>query len=549
MNQCNMGFFDLWRRICRSFSLASQQYFSFPNCPKIKLAIIAIALTVTACSGGGGGDGGGVSGAASSNFVVSGTVLAPDGAIALLPRKSLFERFADALIAPVHAAISGFSSVVDGTTVQLVRINDAGVVVSILATTTTSGGRYSFDFTVLGLNASSDLVVQALDSSNIPKMRALVASGIVDIDPVSETAVRIVLEQADTSSLSNFTTQELADIYSALYLFVMAQALPSGADIESTVSAFKSALLADSNISGFISATAEAGQTEQGPGDIGNYFPFEDGISWEYRVAVQIDGQPPINYNNTVQINGTHDTGSGIMATVFHETNPSNSGIAEDDFLIKDDRAITNYGSNDATDFLAPQLIPYQEYLFPLRAGASFVALNKRSLNLGEDWGNDGINEKVNINATVTVSEFEDVTVPAGSYVNCAKIIAVVTFVVTFSDDGSVYRQTSTVTEWYAPGIGAVKRMTIHQVPEAGYSETHTTELISFVRPPVLAYRQLDLPSKDLIYDPLRKVVYALKRDRSVLRYSLEASLENSQFQIMASICMLRLMAQPPFAG
>jgi hypothetical protein len=510
-----MGFFNLWQRICRSFSLASQQYFSSPKFPDVKPALVAITLMVSACSGGGGGggDGGAVdssgSGASSSNFVVSGTISAPGGAVAFLPRKNLLEQFADAFIAPVHAAISEFLSVAEGTKVELVRINNDGTVVSVLAATTTSSGRYSFDLTALGISAASDLVVQVLDSSNTPKMRAFVAAVKVDINPVSETAARIVLELAANSTLDNFTTQELADIYSALYLYVMTQDLPSGADIESTVSAFRNALLTDGNIAGFISATAEAGQTAQGPGDIGNYFPFEDGISWKYQVAVQIDGQPPINYNNTVQINGTHDTGSGVMATVFHETNPSNSGIAEDDYLVKDGRAITNYGSSDVTDFLAPQLVPYQEYLFPLRVGASFVAFNKRSLDLGEDWGNDGINEKVNINATVTVSEFEDVTVPAGSYVDCAKIIAVVTFVVTFSDDGSMYRQTSTVTEWYAPGIGAVKRMTTHQVPGTGYSETHTTELISFVRPPVLVYRQLDLPSKDLIYDPLRKVVYA----------------------------------------
>jgi alpha-tubulin suppressor-like RCC1 family protein len=488
MNQCNIGFFGLWQRICRSFSLASQQYFFPPKFPNVKLALVAIALTVTACSGGGGGggEGDGGSGSSSLNFVVSGAVSAPGGAVAFLPRKNLLEQFADAFIAPVHAAISGFSPVADGTTVQLVRISDAGVVVSILATTTTSDGRYSFDFTVLGLNISSDLVVQVLDSSNIPKMRAFAASAIVDIDPVSETAARIVLEQAATFPLGNFTTQELADIYSALYLYVMTQALLSGVDIESTVSAFRSAVLADSNIAEFINATAGAGQTPQGPGDIGNYFLFGEGTAWLYQVSEQSDGQTT-NYTNTIQIIGTHVTGNGVTTTIFRETNPANSGVTEEDYLVKDSRAITDYGTNDVTDFLTPQIAPYPVYIFPLGINSSFVTIDKTGLSWADEYGDeDEKPEKLGIHATVTVVGFEDVTVPAGTYVNAAKIVSNAVFSVIFSGDGVAATETITSTEWYAPGVGLVKRVGTVEITAYGVTDTTTiTEELTDFSPPV----------------------------------------------------------------
>jgi alpha-tubulin suppressor-like RCC1 family protein len=489
MKKCNMGFFDLWLRICRRFYLISQKYFSLPKLSSATLALVAITLTVSACSGGGGGDGGGISSSGSSspsaNFVVSGAVSAPGGAVAFLPRKNLFEQFADALIAPVHAAISGFLSVAEGTKVELVRINNDGTVASVLATTTTSGGRYSFDFTALGLNTSSDLVVQVLDSSNIPKMRAFVASAIVDIDPVSETTVRIVLEQAATLTLGNFTTQELADIYSALYLYVMTQALLSGVDIESTVSAFRSAVLADSNIAEFINVTAGAGQTPQGLGDIGNYFPFDEGTTWLYQVSEQSDGQTT-NYTNTIQIIGTHVTGNGVTTTIFREINPANSGITEDDYLVKDSLAITNYGTNDISDFLTPQTVPYREYIFPLGTNSSFEAINKSGLSWPDEYGDwDGKPEVMSLVATVSVAGFEDITVPAGTYANAAKIVANVTISVILSGDGATATETITSTEWYASGVGLVKSVSIVQTVAYDITDTTITteELTNFIPP------------------------------------------------------------------
>lgn len=507
MNQCNMGFFDLWQRICRSFSVASQQYFSFSRFLKLKPAIIAIALTVTACSGGGGGggDGGAVdssgSGASSSNFIVSGTVSAPDGAVVFLPRKNLLEQFADAFIAPVHAAISGFLSVADGSTVQLVRIRNDGTVVSVLATTTTSGGRYSFDLTALGISAASDLVVQVLDSSNTPKMRAFVAGSNVDINPVSETTARIVLVLAAASALDNFTTQELADIYSALYLFVMTKALPSGADIESTVSAFKDAVLADSNIAEFINATAGVGQTAQGPGDIGNYFPFNPNTTWVYQGTEQSDGTT-VNYTSTSQITGTLFI-NGKTTTVFRDTNVGNSHITDDEYLAKESHGIIDYGNTDWSDFLTPQLAPYREYKFPLGLNGPFQSVNSSGL-IWPDEDFDGKPETANVKVTVSFAGLEAVTVPAGEFINAAKIITDIIFTVIFSGDGSVATINLNGTEWFASGAGLVKTSSIVKTTAGNTTDTttNTEELITITR-------EISLATNDLAYDPVSKKLFA----------------------------------------
>ncbi len=489
MNKCNGGLSGLWHKTRHSFFVASRKYFSFLEFSNTRLALVVVALTLAACSGGGGGGGNGEgsgvgSGSSSQNFVVSGTVSAPGGAVAFLPRKNLFEQFADALITPVYAAVSGSMPVADGSTVQLVRIHDDGTVANVIASAATSGGRYSFDLTALGISTANDLIVQILDTSGIARMRAFVVSANVDIDPVSEVAARIVLEQAATSSLDNFTTQELADIYSALYLFVMTQSMSNGPDIESTVSAFKNAVLADSNIASFITATAGAGQTAQGPGDIGNYFPFDDGSTWIYQGSEQSGGRTT-NYTSTVQINGTHVTGNGITTTIFHETNSANPAITEEDYFVKNSQAITNYGTNDVSDFLIPQIVPYREYIFPLGLNSSFEAINKSGLSWpDEDW--DGIPETASLNASVTVVGFEDITVPAGTYTNAAKIVANVNISVILSDDGATVIETITSTEWYTPGVGLVKSIDAMEITAYGVTDISTvTEVLSqFSKPP-----------------------------------------------------------------
>src|SRR2546425_11743328 len=110
---------------------------------RMLVVVASLPLTLSACGGGSGNAGGGSP--APSGFVVSGTVSAPGGVVAMFTEKNLFDRLSDAIFSAAYAAISGIANVPDGTRVELIRIDDAGAQISVLATATTTGGRYSFN--------------------------------------------------------------------------------------------------------------------------------------------------------------------------------------------------------------------------------------------------------------------------------------------------------------------------------------------------------------------------------------------------------------------
>jgi hypothetical protein len=299
-------------------------------------------------------------------------------------------------------------------------------------------------------------VVRAVGASGTT-MRAFVGVGpTVNIDPVSETAVRLVVEKiaaVPSLTLSNFTFPELTDLAAAVNLRVLAQGLPAVGNTETTVNTFKSAALADNNITQFLSAIAAAGQSTEGPGDIGNFFPFAQGNTWVYQITEQLNGEAPSSYFNTEQIIGTHEV-NRVLTTVFQETNPNNSGIPSEDYVVKDSRAITNHGDTGPASFLTSQMVPYREYMFPLAVGAAFEALNRSGLTWAQDIDGDGKFETASVTANVKVAGFESVTVSAGMFNNTAKIIASVTLTISLSRDGAPLTVATNVTEWHAPGIG-----------------------------------------------------------------------------------------------
>lgn len=490
MSKCKVVFSGLLHHIVHS-SAAVTQCCSSPlskrkNAWLNSVLLAVIAVFMTACSGGGGGGSSGTSSASSTgDFIITGTVSAPGGVVAFFPHRNFLEKVYDAVFPATYASISGVAPVPDGTEIDLVSIDDAGTVISILASTKTAGGGYSFDFTKLGLTTSSDLAVQVTSQSSGATMRAFVgAGGTVNLDPASEAAVQIVLATIGTtpgSSLSNFTMQELTDTTAAVNLLITTQQLSAATDIGTTVAAFKAAISTNSAIMSFVSAASAPGQTSQGPGDIGNYFPFDQGDTWVYQVTEQSSGQTT-NYSDTIQISGTN-TVNGVATTIFHETNPGNNGTPRDDYQAKDDRAVTEYGNDDTTDFLTPQLVPYHEYKFPLGLNTSFQPINRSGVTWTQDIDGDGKPETANVTATQTITSFEPVIVPAASYTNAARIVTNLNIIITLSSDGSKTTDDSTITEWYAPDVGLVKSTSIEEIAAQGKTTTTTTtnELTQFI--------------------------------------------------------------------
>jgi len=315
-------------------------------------------------SGGGGENATGPAGTASATLV-SGSVQAPNGQIAFNHSPGLIERLTNLFFPTAYATISGLSPVPDGTSVQLARFNATGTDFAVLATTTTAAGRYSFNLTSLGLQVSNDLIVHVTNGA--VQIRAFVTGSKVDLDPVAETSVRLVLEQLAAISgatLSLFTVQELTDIAGSINILVLAKQLGAGTNVENTVTSIRSAVTANAGLMAFIAAAAGNGQTTLGPGDIGDYVPLTQGNMWRYQGTKSVSGQPPLNYQNNVTVTGPKVIGL-VTTTVLTESNLHGQGVAQEEYLFKDLQGLNEYGNNDPSDMLSPQLVPFQVLRFP----------------------------------------------------------------------------------------------------------------------------------------------------------------------------------------
>ena len=197
-------------------------------------------------------------------------------------------------------------------------------------------------------------------------------------------------------------------------------------------------------------------QPKEGLGDIGNYVPLAPNSSWSFQGTDQTTGRPPIPYSNFATISGTKSVG-GVVATVLSETNPLNEGRPEDNYYTKDSHGFTFHGNNDPTDILTAQLVPHQTLRFPLETGLTFEQINKKGLDSGEDIDRDGTKEKADLVSIVTVKGFESVTVPAGTFSNCARVETRATSTVIKSSNRARVTEEATQTMWFASGVGRVK--------------------------------------------------------------------------------------------
>lgn len=460
--------------------------------------VLVISLTLTACGGGGGDGGTGGPPPTTAQTTVSGTVQAPNGQVAF-HQPTLWDVFESS----AFASLSGLTPVPDGTPVQLGRMSSAGAF-TVLASTTVSGGRYSFNLTSLGLSLSNNLVVQVINQGAGAQMRAFVVWSTVNLDPISEASVRLVLDQIlliPGATLSQFTVPELRDIAGAVNQLATVKQATAGLNIETTVTSIKNLVAAEPGVNSFIAAAAGVGQTTEGPGDIGNYFPLDKSNMWKFQGTYSKTGQSTVNFSNTMTVKGTKLVGT-VTTTILAESNPLNTGIEEEDYNLKDSQGILNYGNNDPSDTLSPNLVPYREVVFPLNLDVTSEVVNKKGVNFGQDLDlpRDGKNETADVLSQVTVEKFEDVTVPKGTFTNTAKVVHKTTITVFSSAGFGSATVVSTETVWFAPNLGPVKRTIVLQGDGGQITETSTEELVDVF---------LALATNDIIYDPTTKKIYA----------------------------------------
>lgn len=219
---------------------------------------------------------------------------------------------------------------------------------------------------------------------------------------------------------------------------------------------------------------------QPGPGDTGNYFPFAVGNTWQFRgVSTATDTVQSVTYTNTVTISGSQNI-NGFAATVFREAISGGEETKGEYYLAKEDSGIFDPGSAYSSDFPGMQLLPYKEVRFPLVAGDSFVQLNRKGIDLGEDLDFDGLNEKIDLISTMTVRGFETVSVPYGTFSNCAVLERNMTLTIFLTDSRLSQSARIRETAWLAANIGWVK--IVSTIEFAGFSGTDTEELVGFAQ-------------------------------------------------------------------
>lgn len=242
-----------------------------------------------------------------------------------------------------------------------------------------------------------------------------------------------------------------------------------------------------------------------GPGDPQNYFPLTQGSSWIFQGNSYENGLWAGSYQNTVAVTGTRMI-DGITTTVVSMSNPGNTGPIEE-YLLKDGRGVTNWGNNNPADTITPLVVAYQELIFPLWTGASFTQYQLAGVDLGKDLDGDKINERVNISSQVEIAGFEYISVPAGNFHNCAKVVNTLRFSGMFSGfSWLTFSATVTTSTWYAPEAGPVKAELNSLLTTSNgqsFSSVASEQLIS------VAPFSLTLPTNDIIFNPVLQKIFA----------------------------------------
>jgi hypothetical protein len=157
-----------------------------------KLALAVAVSSPLVLAGCGGSSSSSSDGGTTVESTVSGTAVAPGGAVAHFEPQSLFEVALSFVVTPVAAAITGLDPI-EGATVELIRVDDQGNQVGdVLATTATS---ITGDYTLTlpeGVNLAGNLIVRITGAND--ELRAQVVEQEVDINPVSEFVLRKFIE-------------------------------------------------------------------------------------------------------------------------------------------------------------------------------------------------------------------------------------------------------------------------------------------------------------------------------------------------------------------
>ncbi len=475
------------------------------------VSLLGILLLLASCGGGGGGGGSVASGSSNS---LSGSVQTPGGQVALNRTQRMLAAVQRWLIPAAIADVTGLANVPDATRVELIQVDSLGNPVSVLATTSTSGGRYSFDLGKLGVNHSSTLMVRLEQGTGV-QMRAFATSSSVNIEPNSEAVVELVLEQiASTpgSSLTSFSNKEIEDAAAAVDMLTARDGLGASATVSATVAAIKLSATGHASLATFLSHAAGAGEADA-PGDVVNYFPLAVGNSWSYLAT------PGGAFTVKEEVTG-RKTVNGVEAFVISTTDPRTfTSSPPEEYLAKSSAGVVFHGDNDAQNLtLNQQTAPYLLFKLPAKTGETVTTLDKSQVELGQDLDGDGVGERFSsVKVTQTALGYETVTVPAGTF-KCVKLRQDARLTLVGSASKVTVDSDAAFTVWLAPNIGPVKQHQLVKVTTSNGApppisedtlELKEASIDGFLVPQDFRLRTIALPHNDMVYDGARDRIYA----------------------------------------
>lgn len=195
------------------------------------------------------------------------------------------------------------------------------------------------------------------------------------------------------------------------------------------------------------------------------YFPDTLGSRWRYRGEV-IEGPLQTiakkSFVNISTVTGT-DTIKGVVVKVFHDTKPGGHEPS-DSYYRRDAAGIVYYGSTPGSP-LEKQLVPYQIVRFPLQVPSGFQQFDRKGLTYGADVDGDDKDEKVDVEATVSVAGRESIQVPAGTYEDTVRLESRMIMRIHLSRERQTVVGTDVMTVWFARGVGVVKYVERQEFP------------------------------------------------------------------------------------
>jgi hypothetical protein len=197
-------------------------------------------------------------------------------------------------------------------------------------------------------------------------------------------------------------------------------------------------------------------------GDPLQYFPFRTGNRWAFRRESKAVGSTPSI--DVTEVRSTQVSGDAL-AVVLRNDDPADDPVRVDSNYVKSATGLSFTG-DDSGDVLLGTLVPYAVARLPLQVGDTFTQVDKPEVDYAFDIDGDRLRDKLSLQSTVRVAGFETVATELGTFENVARIETTYRQSIVRSSDGARRDSSAVTTEWYAPGLGPVKRQVDYVRPD-----------------------------------------------------------------------------------